>query len=60
MEELLLARISIMNHTKDQVSVSGVIDCPVCKKENSLNFAVSSNGHIHAKCDTDGCVRWME
>ena len=60
MEEILLARVSIMEHTKEQVSVSGVINCPVCNVENSLNFAISSNGHIHARCDTKGCVIWME
>lgn len=39
----------------------GRIDCPVCCAAKSLNFSRSSyNGHIHAKCDTDGCVCWME
>jgi len=33
--------------------------CPVC--EGTLRYAVASyNGHIHAKCDTNGCVQWME
>lgn len=39
----------------------GVIDCPVCAKQKSLRFSRSGhNGHIHAACGTDGCVRWME
>ena len=47
MEEILLARVAIMEHTKEQLSVSGVIYCPICKCFNSLNFAVQSNGHVH-------------
>ncbi len=33
--------------------------CPIC--EGKIRYAVSNyNGHIHAKCDTAGCVLWME
>ena len=33
--------------------------CPVC--EGTLRYAVADyNGHIHAKCETNGCVQWME
>jgi|JI10StandDraft_1071094.scaffolds.fasta_scaffold626375_3 hypothetical protein len=40
---------------------SGTIDCPVCLSEKKLQFSRSGyNGHIHAGCSTDGCVRWME
>lgn len=36
-------------------------DCPVCCESNVLQFTRSGyNGHIHAKCATDGCVSWME
>lgn len=39
----------------------GTIDCPVCEKKRTLNFSrFSYNGHIHARCDTPGCVAWME
>lgn len=42
-------------------SVSGLIDCPVCKQPNSLSYSRAGyNGHIHAGCKTEGCVRWME
>ena len=42
-------------------SVSGVIDCPVCKQPSSLSYSRSGyNGHIHAGCSTNDCVRWME
>jgi hypothetical protein len=40
---------------------SGAIDCPVCSGQKTLRFSRSGyNGHIHAGCSTDGCVRWME
>ena len=40
---------------------SGQIDCPVCQGKYSLRFSRSGyNGHIHAACKTDRCVRWME
>lgn len=42
-------------------SSSGTIDCPVCMAKESLRFSRAGyNGHIHASCKTDGCVRWME
>lgn len=42
-------------------SASGTIDCPVCGCQKTLRFSRAGyNGHIHAGCSTDGCVRWME
>ena len=39
----------------------GTIDCPVCGVVNGLHFSRSGyNGHIHAQCETDKCVCWME
>lgn len=33
--------------------------CPVC--DGTLHFRVAAcNGHVHAQCDTDGCLTWME
>lgn len=44
-----------------QPGASGVIDCPVCSGRKTLQFSRSGyNGHIHARCTTDGCVGWME
>lgn len=46
---------------KGTPSTKGVIDCPVCGAEKSLNFSRAGyNGHIHASCNTDDCVCWME
>lgn len=40
---------------------SGEIDCPACGTEKSLRFSRAGyNGHIHAACTTEDCVRWME
>jgi hypothetical protein len=40
---------------------SGKIDCPICGKQGSLKFSRAGyNGHIHARCATEGCVNWME
>ncbi|MCA9340274.1 MAG: hypothetical protein KDA17_05150 [Candidatus Saccharibacteria bacterium] len=36
-----------------------VIECPICKGRLHLSQA-ASNGHVHASCETDGCVRFME
>lgn len=38
----------------------GTVKCPVCD-DGTIRYSVASyNGHMHAACDTDGCVRWME
>ncbi len=40
---------------------TGTIDCPACGVAQSLRFSRAGyNGHIHAACKTEGCVRWME
>ena len=36
-----------------------VIECPVCKGRLHLSIA-ACNGHVHGKCETDGCAEWME
>lgn len=55
------ARVAIVEHTGGKRGVSGAIDCPVCGNSECLRFSVAgSNGHIHAQCQTDGCVSWME
>lgn len=36
-----------------------VIECPVCKGRLHLSQA-ASNGHVHGKCETPGCLSWME
>ena len=36
-----------------------VIECPKCKGRLHLSQS-SYNGHVHGKCETEGCVSWME
>jgi hypothetical protein len=40
-------------------SFGEVIECPACKGRLHLSIA-AYNGHVHAHCETDGCVSWME
>lgn len=34
-------------------------ECPVCHAKLHYNVA-DYNGHMHAQCETNGCVSWME
>jgi hypothetical protein len=36
------------------------VPCPVCEKGRLYYRVASYNGHMHAKCETEGCVSWME
>lgn len=44
---------------KPTVDRHDVIECPVCKGRLHLSQS-SYNGHVHGKCETEGCVSWME
>lgn len=39
---------------------AGFVDCPVCEKGRVYYRVAAYNGHMHASCETDGCVSWME
>lgn len=42
-------------------SVSNAIPCPVCETGTvNYTYAGKVNGHISARCSTEGCVQWME
>jgi hypothetical protein len=36
-----------------------MIECPECKGRLHLSIA-AYNGHVHATCETPGCVSWVE
>lgn len=36
------------------------IVCPVCGTGELYYSVAGYNGHMHASCDTEGCVAWME
>ena len=65
-ERTIIARAAIVDYLggpwkRGMGKSGGRIDCPVCGKESALQFSRSGyNGHIHAACDTDDCVSWME
>lgn len=40
-------------------SVKGVKTCPVCQGKLHLSHS-GYNGHVWGKCETDGCLSWME
>lgn len=57
--DTIIARRAITDFTKNKKNIDGHINCPVCKK-GRLFFAVAHNGRIHAKCEIENCVSWME
>lgn len=54
------ARRAIIEHCQNKRGVSGVLECPVCKTGKLRYSRASCNGHVHASCSTEDCVRWME
>lgn len=36
-----------------------VVECPACRGKLHLTQS-SYNGHCHGKCETEGCVSWLE
>ena len=65
-ENIGKARQAIVDHLggpwkRGTPGQNGRIDCPICGKASALHFSRAGyNGHIHAGCETEGCVRWME
>lgn len=66
MEDMGTARKAIVAHLggpwkRGTPTANGAIDCPVCGGQRTLRFSRAGyNGHVHAACGTEGCVRWME
>lgn len=40
-------------------NAGGVVECPVCGGKLHWSHA-ACNGHVWGKCETDGCLAWME
>ena len=65
-ENIGKARQAIVAHLggpwkRGMPSAADVIDCPACGQAKALQFRRAGyNGHIHARCTTEGCVSWME
>lgn len=59
LEKIGVARDAIIRFTRNMRGTSGMIPCPVCER-NKIRFVVHENGKIHAHCNSDQCVSWME
>lgn len=53
------ARRAIITHCQDRRGVAGQLPCPVCGR-GTLRYRRAKNGHVHAICNIDQCVRWIE
>lgn len=59
LDRMLAATIAIREATGGKKGVSGKIPCPTCAKP--LHYSIAgNNGHIHAGCETPGCVRFLQ
>jgi len=59
-QEVMLV-MPLVSKWKDKHKSGGAGEdiCPVCK--GKLNYSISSyNGHCHAKCETDNCIKLMQ
>ena len=54
----LIARIKA-EHADDSHDWSGTEECPECGGVLHLSHS-KYNGHVWGKCETDGCLWWME
>lgn len=58
-QNIVVVRPMIVTEHERTGKSSGRIECPICS--NTLIWSrAECNGHIHAQCETDGCVGWME
>ncbi len=44
---------------RNRVAKREVVECPICKGRLHLAQA-ASNGHTQGKCETSGCLSWIE
>lgn len=56
---IIAAMMRIREINGELRGVRGTIECPKCGAR--LHYTISSyNGHVHGKCETQGCVSWMQ
>lgn len=49
---------AIRADASDKNRSAGQVECPKCK--GLLGYSIArSNGHIHGRCETSGCLAWM-
>jgi hypothetical protein len=54
-----IVRRQIMKRVEDKRNIGGSFFCPICGM-GQVHYYVTFNGHVHARCDSDKCVNWME
>lgn len=58
-ERLLAGLRAVLEVVGKRRGVSGSMPCPCC--EGELRYSVSGyNGHLRAKCDSPGCIEFMQ
>jgi hypothetical protein len=57
--DLIMAAVRPFRDANKGKSARGLIECPVCKGKLHLQIA-ACNGHVWGKCETEGCMSWME
>lgn len=58
MDKIPRARDAIILAAGSKRPTAGSTVCPICA--GKLAYSIASNGHVHAQCLTQDCVRWME
>ena len=57
--ELVQADANEHNYGKRRPG-QGKVLCPLCESGEIFYSVAASNGHMFAKCSTEGCIAWME
>lgn len=58
-EFMITAKRRIRQQKEADHCRGGIIECPKCSGKLHYSIA-SSNGHVHARCETPHCLAWME
>jgi hypothetical protein len=59
LDRMAIIRQAIIANVKATGQRQGRIPCPACKT-GTVGYSQASNGHVHARCSTEGCASWME
>jgi hypothetical protein len=58
-ERFVRAIEAIQAHAAGRRGIEGTISCPSCQA--SLHYGIAAyNGHVHARCETPGCVDFIQ
>jgi hypothetical protein len=56
----ILALIAIKAKHGDEKGIEDEMECPICQK-GIIHYSIAgNNGHVWARCSTDGCVRFVQ